>query len=181
MSIPVLARIRRNAAETIDEAFAEEWEAHRFDELCQDVENALREFADLPKRVRDYHRQCYHTLHAAAGKPEAVDLQKIGESLRESFDSALVVLKTLRKWVHRLAEGGKSVSGGEDLDETITNLEQFREESVERWPWPPTVDEMAESEKEEGTSLEDTFAEAAGVTVEEWLRRVEEHKSRRDS
>jgi hypothetical protein len=51
---------------------------------------------------------------------------------------------------------------------------------MQSWPWPPTEAEWrracAEMARGEGTELDAAFAEIAGVSKEEWLRRAEERK-----
>jgi hypothetical protein len=178
----VVTQIRRGVAETLDQSLSEHWDSQTPEEFAREVEEAIREFSDLPDRVREAHRQCYLSLLAMAGKKEAVDLRQLGDSLIGRFDSALMVMRPLSQWMQRLKQKNVAVEGGEELERKIAELERFRKETNERWPWPMSAKEWEEAvrecEEEGGYSLEETFAHAAGVSVEEWLKKVEDHKRR---
>lgn len=180
MSAPVLALVHRNAAQTIDVAFAADWSASDLEKLLREVEGAVREFAGLPNRVQNYQEQCYLLLETAAEKRQAIDHQLLGESLIEMFDSAIVLMKTLLKWMQRLEQAGHPARGAAELVVRIGEIEKQRGEALERWPWPPTPEEAAEAiaEYERGDSLplDEAFAEIAGVSKEEWLARAERRR-----
>jgi len=78
---------------------------------------------------------------------------------------------------HELAS---PVRGLVELKNAAVRFVEWSQQAMQSWPWPPTEAEWrracAEMARGEGTELDAAFAEIAGVSKEEWLRRAEERK-----
>jgi hypothetical protein len=184
MSAPVVARIRRSTTRAIDEAFSEMWAAKQLDAMATEAEQTIAECLDYPAKADALYHAGWRAAIPAIQQNRPVDWYGRGVHLREQFDSSLDVLQTVRKWVRALEEAGRTVANAPQLEEAIAAMERVRAALRENWPWAMTAEESAEVEAEiKGGAagwlpLDETFAEVAGVSVEEWLRRVEEHKRR---
>jgi hypothetical protein len=179
MSPPLLARIRRSVARTMDEAFSEAWSAGRLDELSREAEEAVREFVDLPERVQEQQWKAFQTLLARYEAREPIEPDWSARTMGEILDSALELLTTLQKWVRQLEGTGRSVPDTGRVDRDILTLERMREEALRHWSWPPTPEEIAEWDSEDerdSLPLDEAFAEIAGVSKDEWLARVEKRR-----
>jgi hypothetical protein len=121
---------------------------------------------DLPAHAR----QAWESLWTQVRDQMLEDLQEAGESFLLVLDQAIVVV------------GAFAEHTEEPLRGIQADLEQLRQEHKDAWPWC-SEDEMdearAESARGETLELDEAFAEIAGVSREEWLHRVEQHKRRK--
>ncbi len=120
------------------------------------------------------------------------------------IESALVQCRHLKEALDRVARGepmpngrsaiaatgsppagsGFKVPGAEELDRAIALLEQLPEVHRKSWPRenPPSLAKVEEEYRRgECLSLEDAFAQIAGMSRDDWLRRVEAHKNKKEA
>jgi hypothetical protein len=182
MAAPILARIRRDAARLIDETFAEHQAAGRLDELTYEARVAVSEYATLAARVCEEWKERGRTLSTAWSAGRYAEVESLANSLPEMFDSAIQVLETLHRWLTLLGAAGLSVPPASAVSPALESIRQMQHEALEHWTGPPTEEEVAEAiaDYENGDSLplDEAFAEIAGVSVEEWLQRVEDYKQK---
>jgi hypothetical protein len=103
-----------------------------------------------------------------------------GEALRRTFDAVTGALEKLAELNRSLeALTGKPAAGRADLEKATAEVLRLRDDTLRRWPWPPTEAEIQRVREEvrrgEALELNAAFTEIAGVSVEKWRRRVAEH------
>jgi len=122
---------------------------------------------EFPAHARQAHASAFrHIVRAHA--PER--FQAVGEGFLASLNNGILAMK------------GFITEYGFPLEGVLAELEKLRQEHQDRWLWFRQEEiDQARAEAEQGKTLEltDAFAQVAGVSREEWLRRVEDHKKRR--
>jgi hypothetical protein len=118
---------------------------------------------ELPAHARQVQEFLWETIWAGPSE----DFQEAGETFRQLLDEMIDTLGKLT-----------ALSNG-SLAGVQADLEKLRREHVERWPWfsQQDVDQArAEDARGETVDMDDAFAGIAGVSREEWQRRVEARK-----
>jgi hypothetical protein len=109
------------------------------------------------------------------------DYQQTGQEVVGLIDEGLYILSEIRNQARAYVEAGHAVRRLNDLDAAIRHLETLKAEITANWPWLDANDLRAAREAEargETLELDEAFAQIAGMSKEDWLRRVEEHKRR---
>jgi len=179
MSAPVLARVRHSTARALEEAFSELWQARRLDDMVQEAQQAIEEYLDYPARAEAVYHAAYRAVIPFVQKNEPVNWAERGAPIREYMDSSLEVLLTLRKWVRTIENAGRQIPNAARCDQALSEMQRVRTRLEEHWPWPMSPEEWAEVEAEierDGANwptLEEAFADIAGMSKEAWLEKVE--------
>jgi hypothetical protein len=112
------------------------------------------------------------------------DFQRCGDDVLAVVDSHLRILSVVQEWVRAAEQVGQHVGRAEELPRAVDALRSLRSEVVGGWLWPEarTLNEIkAEEGDAEWLELDEAFARIAGVDKETWLKRVEEHKRRKQA
>jgi hypothetical protein len=108
------------------------------------------------------------------------DYQAEGEALLRLFDSCIATIEELARWVRQVADyHGIEFPEAARLLEAAEQVKQLRERAERDWPFfgEEQAKQAAEELKRgECGGLAELFAEVAGVGVEEWQRKVEDHR-----
>jgi hypothetical protein len=144
------------------------------------LEDAVAECLEYPAALKRLVRR---VVDPAARGREAVsfpgsdapedDPNERRRSLLGRFDSALASMRTV------LGDACSAGATAPDLEEAVRRTEQLKEETFRHWPevTPQMLEEARERKKRgEGVPIDEAFAAAAGVSVEEFRRRVEERR-----
>jgi hypothetical protein len=89
-----------------------------------------------------------------------------GEALRRTFDAVTGTLEKLEELARSL-EGltGKRAAGRAELEKATAEVLRMREDTLRRWPWPPTEGDIQRVREEvsrgEALELTEAFAEIA--------------------
>ena len=121
----------------------------------------------LSKDLPVHARQAWESLWDLVRDGMLDDLQETGESFLVVLDQAIGVVRAFGDHTEEPLRGIQA------------NLERLRQEHKDSWPWcseQDLDDARAEIVRGETLEMDDAFAEIAGVSREEWLQRVEEHK-----
>ena len=98
--------------------------------------------------------------------------ERMVDQWQATGEAFLEVLDALVAATEELAALGLPLQGVQ------SDIEQLRQEHKDRWPWFHKNDveqALAESERGETLEVDEAFARIAGVSREEWVRRLEEH------
>ena len=113
-----------------------------------------------------------------------LDRDSVGHRWQSIVDSVLELLRYRLGAAKEVRSHGQAVPSLPQLLKVIQEIEGLRSETLDNWPWTPTKEEwdeaVAEFERGEGVDIDDAFAEAAGLSREEWLRLVEERRQTKD-
>ena len=109
------------------------------------------------------------------------DYASEGEALRRAFSAVAGALEKLEELARSLETlMGRPAAGRAELAAAAAAVERLRDDTLRHWPWPPTEGDIQRVREAVGRGetleLDAAFAEIAGVSTEEWRRRVEEHK-----
>jgi hypothetical protein len=134
--------------------------------LCLELTQDLRHLID---------REIKQVVRAS---PSGVQtLQDRRQALEQLCNQVHTTLAALRLLLPQSGDG--SSDDGARLGRALAEVREAREHLIQRWP-VRSPDELAEArrqiERGEGVDAETAFARIAGVDVETWQRRVEEHK-----
>jgi hypothetical protein len=153
----------------------EEWP-----DLARLVEDDIRRALPAPEHLRAAWQEMGKLSLLSATHNLPLDRDAVGHRLESLIASELELLSYLRARADEVRSHGQNVPSLPQLLETIRKVEALRSEALDNWPWTPTKQEWdeaaAEFERGEGVDIDDAFAEAAGVSREEWLRLVEERR-----
>ena len=111
------------------------------------------------------------------------DYATTGERLFKSFDQALAILHEMDDLTRTFAGAGRPIPRADELAEAIRQVETLKGQALEFWPYSAAAvaDGLAEHGRGETVELSEAFAGIAGLSKEEWLRRVEAHKRAKGS
>ncbi len=146
---------------------AELAEERGMDEAKADVEALVRLLQDIAAHTREAWQSQWFKL---ARERRVDDFQYRGEQFQNILDMMILAVERM-------------LAVGLPVQAVLSDLEQLRERHKEDWPWFRKEDEekaLAESARGETMSVDDAFAEIAGVSREEWSQRLEERRRRRD-
>src|SRR5207244_1333075 len=106
------------------------------------------------------------------------DYPKTGEQLFKSFDQALTILHEMDDLTRTFAGTDRPIPQADQLPEAIRQVETLKNQALGFWPYSAAsvADGLAEHARGETENLAEAFANIAGVSKDEWLRRVEAHK-----
>ena len=106
------------------------------------------------------------------------DYPKTGERLFKSIDQALAILHEMDDLARTFAGAGRPIPRAGELAEAIRHVETLKGQALDFWPYSAAAvaDGLAEHRRGETVNLTEAFAAIAGVSKEEWLRRVEARK-----
>jgi hypothetical protein len=138
------------------------------------LERLVESVAEHPDRAE----QVYHNLVILLVRyPDLQEIIPIGSEFVKKLDSAIrdVMLMEAEATAVSKATGSK-IAGLERLPLARQRLEELKVRFHEEWP-ALTREEVETALREEGwLEATEAFAEIAGVSVEDWKQRVEEHK-----
>jgi hypothetical protein len=153
-------------------------------DLAALVEDDIPRAQQVPEHLRAAWKSMGMLSFLGAKHNLPLDRDSVGRRFQSVIDSVLEWLRFLRSRAQEASSHGQKVQGLPRLDEVIREIEAFRSEVFDSWPWTPTKEEwdeaVAEFERGGGVDIDDAFAEAAGVSREEWLRLVEQRRRTRD-
>jgi len=123
----------------------------------------------LAREIPNHLRQAHGALWGLVRFGPVDVLQELGEAFQEILDETIGTLR-------QLSANNPHLAG---LAGVQAEVEQLRQEHQERWPWFRMEDlgqALAESARGETLELDDAFAQIAGISREDWLRRVEDYQ-----
>jgi hypothetical protein len=127
-------------------------------------------------------QQLYESLWDRAMAGQIDNFTGAGNEVLGVIDTYARVLDTVKGWVQAAEQEGQRVPRAAELARAADELAALRKEVVERWPWiseRSIAEARAEIARGEFLELDDAFEQIAGVDKETWLKRVEEHKRRK--
>jgi hypothetical protein len=141
---------------------------------ADEVADAVQECLEYPDALKRLVRRAAHRLF----HPDAAeDLNEGRRSLLARLDAALDAMEA----VQPLADAFDAPQR-QALSDAVAEVRRLKDETFRHWPemTPPLLDEARERMRRgEGVPLDEAFAEAAGVSVEEFRRRVEARRQAR--
>ncbi len=153
-------------------------------DLAALVEKDMHRVMQAPEQLRADWQSIGKLSWLGAVHNLPLDRDSVGRKFQAIIDSMLDWLGQLRGTAQEVSSHGQPVPGLPRLLDVIREVEALRSEVFDNWPWTPTKEEwdeaVAEFERGEGVDIDDAFAEAAGVSREEWLRLVEQRRQTRD-
>lgn len=190
MSVPLLFELARDRAASVrvvaGRALAEWLGNGRGPEGAAppDLADVVRNFEDLIGEVAtfpDLMRRLCRSLGLRIQARLVDDYAGEGEALRRAFDAVTGAIEKLEELARSLAGlTDRAAAGRAELAAAAAAVGRLRDDTLRHWPWPPTeaVIQRIREEVRRGEALEldEAFADIAGVSPEEWNRRVAEHK-----
>ena len=180
MTEPLTLRMAEVSVGHVDE-FLRLWpgpDAHDpEDELLQGAEVFVREALALPPLVH----KAWASVTRRVGSGQIDDYGEAGKRILSVLVATAASLGRALAYAESVAgRTRRPVAGLAELRDSSRQFEEWRQRAMRSWLWPPTAEEWARIKEDmargEGLELEDAFAEIAGVSREEWLRRVDERK-----
>jgi hypothetical protein len=168
-------------AESVRDAL-QHWQARALPALnAEDRRYVTRVCLDLAKDLRDIvQRQTRAVCRQPAQAVQALQEQRQAlEELCEQVHKTLAAVQTALGPQGRLAETAEE---GPGLDGAMEEVRAARERLLQHWPVRSPAEVAAarqRMEHGEGADAEAAFARIAGVDVETWRQRVEEHRRRK--
>jgi hypothetical protein len=172
----------RRYAEAVKQT-AEAWEAEEKgqvtpSELEKEVQMATPVILELADRVLVMEERAWAWVKAG-GEPQK--WAETGEHLAGLFAATVGALQTYLALIRRCEEHlGRQLQEADEVAAAIRKLERAGEAHTNNWPWFRKEDEdeaLAEYARGETVPLEEAFAQIAGVSKEEWRRRVERRRA----
>jgi hypothetical protein len=116
----------------------------------------------------------------AAGLVDDFDAE--WRSLSGLFDEAVRVMRGALEVAGIFAGKGYRIEGVTELEDAVRQVRGMHLEAFKMWPPDPKKVAQAEADfaAGKGQAVDEAFAQAAGVSTEDWLRRVEAHKAARE-
>jgi hypothetical protein len=145
--------------------------------VLRNIEDLIGEAATFPDLMRRLCRSTGMRIQAHL----VDDYASEEEALRRAFSAVAGAIEKLEELVRSL-EGvtGRPPAGRAELAAARGEVERLRDQTLRHWPWPPTAGDVQRVREEvgrgEALELDAAFADIAGVSPEEWKRRVEEQK-----
>jgi hypothetical protein len=179
-SIPLFAAEIRD---TLEHVFRILEAKNDYAELARQINANLEENGLLPEELRAAWEEGGRLSRVAALAGTPLDRDALGRKLTAAFDSGLSLLLMFRDWSTRAKGHGSEVPAFSRLEARIAEVESLRSQALDAWPWTPAAADVermvAECEGGDSTSLDETFARAAGMTEEAWGRLIEERRRQR--
>jgi hypothetical protein len=181
MHAPFLELMTRSRAESVRDAL-QAWrgEARRAPN-AQDRQDAIRTCLELAQDLRDLIQR---EVREVGGQPaQAVPvLQERRQALEDLCEMVLTDLSTLRAFLTSWGQTGESTAEITRLERAAEEVREVRDHLLRQWPTrspAEMVEVRRQIERGEGVDAEVAFARIAGVDVETWRQRVEEHRRRK--
>ena len=182
MPDPAVLAFARGRAEQVERSARERFgdrNGRDREELAGDLEDHVRELLTFPDMLRRAWRSVFHALFARG----RVDCRSVGEKVRDVWTRCAGVMRdVLRVGREMERQTGLSVEGLAELEAASADVERMREAILADWPWPPSAEEIRAAREaisgDEYLDSEEAFAEIAGVSLEAWRRKVEEHRQK---
>ncbi len=156
----------------------------KWSDLASLVEDDIQRSLTAPEDLRAIWRRMGEVSLLAATHNVPIDRDSSGRRLRSIISSKLKLLRYLRAAADEVRSHGQVVPSLPQLLEVLREVEAIRSQALDNWPWAPTKKEwdeaVAEFDRGEGVDIDDAFADAAGLSREEWLRLVEERRRTKD-
>jgi hypothetical protein len=147
---------------------------------ASDLADLVRELCDLPGMMQRSWRSTCRRI----ARREVTQLRELRQTVLASWSQAIEAMQAGLDLCERFARrSGAAVAGAEELRTALGEAARLRDEAFRHWPEPPTAEDVCRARDEmargEAVDLDEAFAEMAGVSVEEWRRRAEEHGRKR--
>ncbi|HEX5270653.1 MAG TPA: hypothetical protein VFW33_09215, partial [Gemmataceae bacterium] len=153
-------------------------------DLAALVEKDIQRVLQAPDQLRADWQSLGKLSWLGAVHNLPLDRDSVGRKFQAIIDSVLDWLRHLRGTAQEVSSHGQPVPSLPRLLGVIREVETLRAEVFDNWPWAPSREEWEEAvgefERGGGVDIDDAFAEAAGVSREEWLRLVEERRRAKD-
>jgi hypothetical protein len=185
----MLLEMTRGRLEGVRRA-AERWREEPRPPLApMDAEGLVAECLGHPALLRRACRQTVDAVFGGAGlRPASEVLPRLNDArsaLHALFEASEALLALAEQLARRQQEQtGRSVEGAERLTGAQEELLRLKDETLGHWDEfrPVSLDEVrAADARGEFLPVDEAFAAAMGVSVEELHRRLEEHKAKRQT
>lgn len=126
------------------------------------------DFVQFCRELPVHARQAQDALWRLVMEGKVTDFQQHGESLLKTLEGAIKAV-SVAAW-------------REQLRDVLADLEEVRQEHLSRWPWFSQEDverAKAEASRGETSDMEDALARIAGVSREEWDRKVDTYEQQK--
>jgi hypothetical protein len=143
-----------------------------------DTEGLVTLTLESPKSFGDAWKQSLRRLESGAVKDYTAEWQ----ALASYGEEIVAAVREVLELAQHIQGTGVSVRGMAELEDTAREVRAMQREAFKTFPFDAKFAEesLAELKRGEGVELGDAFAQIAGMSKDEWLRRVEEHKARRE-
>ena len=141
------------------------------------VREVIHECLDFPDSLM---RLWETTFQRISDRDLLPDVYTLRDELADIFDAAIAAMTATRQLADdSMKTTGKEIADVRNLDSAMEKVKRLKEEIFRYWPRvtpQDLLDDQADIERGDGLEGEMAFAQMAGVDLETWRNRVEEHK-----
>ncbi len=178
MAAPAILQVSRDRAQSLRSALARLRAEQRNGLVQRDAEAIVAEVLTIPESLRRTWDVYFDFLCVGP----IAEFDHRGKELLDLIDAGVETVRETISFAEVSASTGAPLAGAERLAGAIESLLAFRQYMVAHWPRFPSPEQWErwteEAKQAPSVDLDEAFAEAAGVPVEEWRQRVAEHKRR---